>query len=185
MSKALVPEISGTAVCKTRILGPNRLMMTDGHPGPGHRAAGSCQQFPSSAGTQDAHTPAAAWVTVIRPCQGRWRPQAGDPLTRRSSSSSLPGRAGPRAGQVPGRICQAVLQAVLLHLTWPDTELSEEGCPFSAPQIRHLGSSGEAGQKCIKAAFTDRLGSEALRRVLLSRSGVPQGLPALRSPLLY
>ena len=33
MSKAVLPEISGTALCKTRILRPNRLMMTDSHPG--------------------------------------------------------------------------------------------------------------------------------------------------------
>lgn len=162
MSKALVPEISGTALCKTRILGPNRLMMMDGPPGPGHRVAGSCQHFPSSAGTEDAHTPAAAWVMVIRPCQGRRRPQARDPLTRRSSSSSLAWQGRPESwpgarAYLPGR-----LQTVLLHLTWPETELSEEGCPFLASQIRHLGSSEEAGQKCIKAVFMALSGSKAL-----------------------
>lgn len=71
--------------------------MTDGHPRPGHRAVGSCQQFPSSTRTEDTHTPATARVMVIRRHQDRRRPQARDPLTRRCSSSSLAGQGRPES----------------------------------------------------------------------------------------
>ena len=97
MSKALLPEISGTALCKTRILRPNRLMMTDSHSGLGHRPAGSCQHFLSSAGTEDA-----------------------SPQPRPGSWSSCPGQASPSSqGPADSAIQQLLLSRAGRSQSWP------------------------------------------------------------------
>lgn len=130
MSKARVGEISGTALCKTRVLGPNRPVMTDGHPGPGHRLQEAVSSSRASAGTDDAPRllPPPPQVMTIRPS--------------RQGLADSAGQGGPRAGR-------ALLQTTLLHLERPgrpgasrNGDLS--GAPLLAPQIIRLGSSEEA-----------------------------------------